>query len=81
MKRYISVRVVDSGGRPVYYARVALYASQFLASGSLPDKQTNSEGVAEFETDLDASAQLSISVNGQERVRSCPIQAEYKVVI
>lgn len=81
MKRYISVRVVDSGGRPVHYARVVLHVSQFLASGPLPEQHTNRDGVAEFEPDLDASAQVSVSVNGQERVRTGSIQAEYRVVV
>jgi len=81
LKRYISVRVVDSGGKPAYYAKVVLYASQALASGPLPEKYTNSDGVAEFEPDLDTSAQVSVSVNGYERVRSGPIQAQYKVVL
>lgn len=81
MKRYISVRVVDTSGKPANYAKVVLYVSQTLASGPLPEKYTNSEGLAEFEPDLDASAQISVSINGQERVRSCPIQAEYKVAL
>jgi len=81
LKRYISVRVVDSGGRPVRNARVVIHASQFLASGSLPEKYTGEDGSADYETDFDASAQVSVYVNGQERVRSGPIQAEYKVVI
>ncbi len=81
MKRYISVRVVDAGGKPTYYARVVLYVSQTLASGPLPEKYTNSNGLAEFETDLDASARISVSVNGHEQVRSGPIQADYKVTL
>jgi len=81
LKRYISVRVVDSGGKPAYYAKVVLHVSQVLASGPLPEKYTNNDGVAEFEPDLDASSQVSVSVNGQERVRSGPIQAEYKVAL
>ncbi len=78
MKRYISVRVVDSSGKPAYYAKVVLYVSQTLASGPLPEKYTNSEGLAEFETDLDAFAQVSVSVNGYERVRSGPSRRNTK---
>lgn len=81
LNRYISVRVVDAGGKPANYAKVVLYVSQTLASGPLPEKYTNSEGLAEFEADLDAFAQVSVSVNGQERVRSGPIQADYKVTL
>lgn len=72
---------MESGGRPVRNARVVIHASQFLASGSLPEKHTSDDGLAEFETDFDASAQVSVYVNGQERVRTGPIQAQYKVVI
>ncbi len=79
MKRYITVRVVDSGGKPAYYAKVVLWVSQVGASGPLPEKRTNREGLAEFSPDLDASAKIAVSVNGQEKVRSGSIQAQYKV--
>ena len=81
MKRYISVRVVDAGGKPVSQARVTLYVSQTLASGTLPEKYTGSDGLAEFAPDLDESARISISVNGQEKVKSGPIRGEYKITL
>lgn len=81
MKRYVSVRVVDEGGKAVSSATVALYLYQSLASGGAGQKQTNSEGLAEFEVDADSSAEMSVSVNGHERVRRSSIQGEYKIRI
>lgn len=79
-KRYISVRVVDSSGKPVYYAKVTLWIYQFMASGS-KEKYTDHEGLAEFDEDLDSGAEVSISVNGSEKVKRSSIKAEYKVVV
>lgn len=81
-KRYITVRVVDSGGKPAYYAKVSLSVSGQMGvapGSSLPSKQTDREGIAEFEVDLDQSAKIAIYVNGSEKVRSGPIRGEYKV--
>ena len=81
MKRYISVRVVNGSGRPVPHERVALYVSQSVGAGMLPEKYTTTDGLAEFEPDIDEFAQLSVYVNGIEKVKTVPIQAKFTVVI
>lgn len=79
-KRYVTVRVVDSGGKPKHYAKVVLSVSgQFLAFGNIPMKETNREGIAEFEIDLDQNAKIAVVVNGSQKVSSGPIRSEYKV--
>jgi len=82
-KRYVTVRVVDSGGRPVQHAKVVLWASgQFLvAPGPLPEKYTDSSGIAELAVELDDSAKISVSVNGSEKIGAGSIRSEYKVTI
>lgn len=60
-------------------ARVSLWVYQFGASGSLPEKYTDSSGKAEFDTDLDTHAEISISVNGTEKVGRSTIKSSYDV--
>jgi len=79
-KRYITVRVVNSSGKAADYARVNLYVYQFAASGSF-EKHTNSDGVAEFDVDIDDGAEISVSVNGDEKVRRGSIKTPYTVSI
>lgn len=79
-KRYITIRVVNSSGKPEYYARVNLYIYQFAASGS-HEKYTNHDGVAEFDLDIDEGAEVSVSVNGNEKVRRGSIRTPYTVTI
>jgi len=79
-KRYITVRVVNSSGKPEYYARVTLWVYQFAAGGSY-EKHTNSDGVVEFDVDIDEGAEVSISVNGSEKVRRGSIRTPYTVTI
>jgi hypothetical protein len=79
--RYVSVRVMESNGRPARDARVSIHVSQFLASGSVPDQNTNSEGLTEFELDVDSGADITIYVNGQEKVSRSSIRSDYKVTI
>lgn len=80
-KRYVTVRVVDSGGKPVYNAKVSLEVSgqMAMAAGFLPSKQSNREGIAEFEVDIDQSAKVAVYVNGSEKVSRGPVRGEYKV--
>jgi hypothetical protein len=81
MKRYMTVRVVDAGGKPAHDARVTLWVKQLLASGPLPEKRTNREGLAEFEADLDEGAKVLVSVNGRERTPYEAPQAQYRVTL
>ena len=79
--RYVSVRVVNSEGRPVHSARVAIEVHAFLAGGVLSPQYTNSEGLAEFQLDTDSGAEITIYVNGNEKIRRGSIRSEYKVTI
>jgi len=78
--RYVTVRVVDSGGRPRSGVRVALYVYQFAASGMKDPQWTDSNGEADFTLDIDEGAEISVYVDGQERVGRGRVRAEYKVV-
>lgn len=78
-RRYISVRVVDSGGKSVYYAKVTLWIYQFAASGS-KEKYTDHDGLAQFDEDMDGGAEVSISVNSSEKVKRSSPKAQYTVV-
>jgi hypothetical protein len=77
--RNVLVRVYDSGGRPVSNARIGIEVHQFLAGGVLPYKYTNSNGEAEFDMDIDQSAEITIYVNGTEKVRRGSIQGLYRI--
>jgi len=79
--RYVSVRVVNSDGRPARDARVAIEVHAFLAGGVFAPQYTNSEGLAEFQLDVDQSAEITIYVNGNEKVQRGNIRADYKVTI
>lgn len=76
--RSVLVRVVDSGGRPVSNARVAIGVYQsFSAGGVLPDKYTDSNGEAEF--DVDEYDAVNVYVNGTEKIGRSPIQGTFRV--
>ena len=76
--RYVSVRVVDSSGRPQRDTRVGIEVHQF-AAGGVKTEYTNSDGLAEFELDVDEGAEITVYVNGSEKVRRGSIRSEYKV--
>ena len=76
--RYVSVRVVDSGGRPKRDSRVAIEVHQFLAGG-IVGKQTNSDGMAQFRLNVDEGAEITIMVDGNVRVQRGSIRADYSV--
>lgn len=78
--RYVAVRVVNSSGSPVADARVGLEVHQFLAGG-VKTEYTNRDGLAEFELDVDTFAEITVYVNGDEKVRRGSIQAKYTVAI
>jgi hypothetical protein len=79
--RSVTVSVFDSGGRPVQGARVVLWVYQFLASGALPEKYTNARGEAWFDLDVDAGAELGVSVNGGGQIDRGSIQGQYRIYI
>lgn len=78
--RYISVRVVDSGGRPKRASRVALEVHQFLAGG-VKSEITDNDGLAQFAIDVDDGAEVTIMVNGNVEFSRGPIKAQYLVTI
>ena len=78
--RYVSVRAVDSSGRPVRDVRIALEVHQFLAGG-MKAEHTNSDGVAEFTLDVDTFAEITVYANGNPKVGRGSIQAQYTLVV
>ena len=76
--RYVSVRVVDSGGRPKRASRVALEVHQFLAGGVKSD-DTDSDGLAQFSLDVDDGAEVTVMVDGNVKVPRGPIKAQYLI--
>lgn len=79
--RYITVRVVESSGRPRSNARIGVWIYQTLANGMKEYVYTNSEGEAHISLDIDEYAEISISVDGDEKVRRGKVKAEYHIVV
>ena len=77
--RSIEVRVVNSDGRPAQGEKVSVWVYQFAASGAVEPKYTNSDGVAEFDLDIDDSAEISISVDGYEKIGRGSVRGSYRV--
>ena len=77
--KYVKVRVVNSNGSPQSGSRVAIHVSQFAASGSVPEKYTDSSGEASFSLDIDNSAEITVYVEGKEKVEKGPIRSEYTI--
>ena len=80
MARYITVRVVDSSGRPYYNEKVSVECHRTLATGFVPDQSTDREGVAQFSVD-DNMPEISIFVKGRKVVDRDSVRAQYQVVI
>lgn len=76
--KYVSVRVVDSGGRPLRDSRVGIEVHQFLAGG-MKSEHTNSDGLCEFQLDVDKGAEITIYVDGNLKVSRGSIKSDYKV--
>ncbi len=57
---------------------MSVWVYQFLASGSVGEKYTDSNGEVEFDLDLDSGAEISISVNGTERSPRAAPRGEYR---
>lgn len=79
--KYTTILVVDSGGRPQSNARVSLEVHQFLAGGMKGPQQTGSDGKADFSLDIDDGAEITVYVNGNEKVRRGSVRSEYKVTV
>ena len=78
--RYVTVRVVNSNGSPSHGSRAALEIHQF-AAGGMKTAHTNSEGLAEFELDVDQFAEISVYVDGHEKVKRGSIRSSYTVTV
>lgn len=74
--RNVLVRVYDSGGRPVSGVRVA-FGTFGINSGVLPAKYTDSSGQAEFS--VGEYGDISVYVNGREKIGRGPIQGQYRI--
>jgi hypothetical protein len=79
--RNVQVRVYNSEGRPQSQIKVVCFIYQFMASGQ-KEAWTNSDGVAEFNLDVDSGAEISLSVdNGRVQVPRGSIRGDYRVQI
>lgn len=76
--RNILVRVFNYEGKPVQSARVTINVYQFLAGGQ-KEQYTNSNGEAEFSMDIDDGAEISIGVNGNEKVGRGKVLGNYRL--
>lgn len=79
--RNVLVRVYDSGGHPVRGTTVRIWVYQFAASGFKPEKYTDASGEVEFDLDIDAGADISISVDGSERVSRGSVRGSYRIEV
>jgi len=75
--KYVKIKVVNSNGSPQSGSRVAIHVSQFAASGSVPEKYTDSNGEVNFSLDIDNSAEITVYVEGKEKVRQGSVCSEY----
>ena len=76
--RNVLVRVFDGNGRPAQKERVSIWVYQFLAGG-VKEQQTDSNGEAEFNLDIDSGAEISISVNSKECVSRGSVKGSYRI--
>lgn len=81
MTRHIQVLVVEKDGRPAIHKRVSIQIHAFLAGGFLPPEFTNTSGIAHFQFDTDASAEITIFVGGNVEVKRGSIRSSYKVFL
>ena len=79
--KYVTVRVIDSSGRPQSDVRVSLFVYQTLASGMKTPQYTNSKGEANFDLDIDQFAEISVYVKGEERIPRGSVEAEYRIIV
>ena len=74
----VLVRVYNSSGSPAQGIKVDLWIYQFLASGG-KEGYTDSDGEVEFDLDIDSGAEISISVDGSERVSRGAVRGSYRI--
>ncbi len=79
--KHTTILVVDGGGRPQSNARVALEIHQFAAGGMKGPEMTGSDGRADFSLDIDDGAQITVYVDGKEKVGRGRVRSEYKVTV
>ncbi|MBC7529383.1 MAG: hypothetical protein H7308_17780 [Chthonomonadaceae bacterium] len=79
--KYVTVRVIDSNGRPQSDVRVSLLVYQTLASGMKTPQYTSSNGEANFDLDIDQFAEISVYVKGEERISRGSVKAEYRIIV
>jgi hypothetical protein len=73
MRQEVVVHVMGGAG-----ARVALEIHQFLAGG-LKTEYADNDGYARFDLDTDAGAEVTLYVNGTEKVSRGSIKSYYQV--
>ena len=78
--RNVSVRAADSAGRPQSNIRVSIEVHQAFGGG-VKTAYTNSDGLAEFQLDVDQFAEITVYANDSKKVERGSIKAEYKVVV
>lgn len=76
--RNVLVRIYDGSGKPAQRERVSIWVYQFLAGG-VKEQQTDSNGEAEFNLDIDDGAEISVSVNSKEYFRRGSVKGSYRV--
>lgn len=76
--RNVVVQVFDGSGRPAQNERVSIWVYQFLAGG-VKEQQTDSNGEAEFNLDIDSGAEISVNVNSKEYVKRGSVKDGYRV--
>lgn len=80
MAKEVTVTVRNSSGNPQRDVRVAIEIHQFLAGG-MKTEYTDSNGEADFSLDIDEHAEITIYVNGNEKVSRGSVESEYYVTI
>lgn len=79
--RNVLVRVYDGSGRPQKGIGVVCHIYQFAAGGQ-KSGATDAEGRIEFYLDIDAGAEIAISVDrGRVQLPRGAVKADYRVVM
>ena len=79
--KYATVRVVDSSGRPQANIKVSVCVHQFTAQGMKDAQFTTSDGETDFQLDIDDYAEISIYVNGSEKIGRGSVRSDYTVTV
>lgn len=62
---YVAVRVTDSSGRPMEFARVSVWHAG-IDSGFYREQRTDRDGEAEFEVGVSSSDKIRVYAEGQK---------------